>query len=127
MPPAYAEQVRWMREDSVPRYTTREHPAGLILAGGRHANSGETYWRIAQYLMPNHSLAPTGAPGQTIHGQTWVPIDDTSCWIYTYAWNPERPITQEERAVLDRLLASQVAPRRAGHGSWGFACGGGFA
>ena len=98
LPPAYAEQVRWMQADGAPRYTVVEHEAGLILAGGRHADAGETYWRIAQYLMPNHSLAPGGAAGQTNHGQTWVPIDDQSCWVFTYSWNPDRPLGEAERA-----------------------------
>lgn len=98
LPPGYGEQVRWMKADGAPRYTVVEHDAGLILAGGRRADDGETYWRIAQYLMPNHSLAPGGAAGQTYHGQTWVPIDDESCWIFTYSWNPERPLSESERA-----------------------------
>jgi phthalate 4,5-dioxygenase oxygenase subunit len=88
-----------MQADGAPRYTAVEHDAGLILAGARHANDGETYWRIAQYLLPNHSLAPGGAAGQTYHGQTWVPIDDTSCWVFTYSWNPERALGQPERAA----------------------------
>jgi phthalate 4,5-dioxygenase len=100
--PAYAEQVGWMQDDGAPRYTVVEHEAGLILAGARRAGDGETYWRIAQYLMPNHSLAPGGAAGQTYHGQTWVPIDDTSCWIFTYSWNPERPLSESERAAYAR-------------------------
>jgi phenylpropionate dioxygenase-like ring-hydroxylating dioxygenase large terminal subunit len=99
LPPGYAEQVRWMQADGAPRYTVAPHEAGLILAGGRRANEGETYWRIAQYLMPNHSLAPGGAAGQTNHGQTWVPIDDESCWIFTYSWNPDRPLSEAERAA----------------------------
>jgi phthalate 4,5-dioxygenase len=99
LPPAYGEQVRWMQADGAPRYTVVEHEAGLILAGGRRADAGETYWRIAQYLMPNHSLAPGGAAGQTYHGQTWVPIDDESCWVFTYSWNPERPLSDAERAA----------------------------
>jgi phthalate 4,5-dioxygenase len=28
-----------------------------------------------------------------------VPVSDTACWIYTYAWNPERPIFDGERAL----------------------------
>jgi phenylpropionate dioxygenase-like ring-hydroxylating dioxygenase large terminal subunit len=99
LPPGYGEQVRWMKADGAPRYTVVEHEAGLILGGERRADEGETYWRIAQYLMPNHSLAPGGAAGQTNHGQTWVPIDDTSCWIYSYSWNPDRPLSDGERAA----------------------------
>ena len=48
--------------------------------------------------MPNHGLAPNAFPGENYHGQCWVPIDDTSCWIYNYTWNPERPLTDAERA-----------------------------
>ena len=54
------------------------------------------YWRITQYLLPNHSLAPGSAPGDIYFGQTWVPIDDRSCWIYVYSWNPDRPLTDRE-------------------------------
>jgi hypothetical protein len=31
-----------------------------------------------------------------------MPIDDTSCWIFCYAWNPDRPLTAEERQRLER-------------------------
>ena len=109
LPPGYVEQVRWMQADGAPRYTVVEHEAGLILAGARHADDGETYWRIAQYLMPNHSLAPGGMAGQTYHGQTWVPIDDVSCWVFTYSWNPERPLGESERAAYERGAAVHAA------------------
>jgi phenylpropionate dioxygenase-like ring-hydroxylating dioxygenase large terminal subunit len=99
LPPGYAEQIRWMKADGAPRYTVVDHEAGLVLAGGRHAGPGETYWRIAQYLMPNHSLAPAGSAAQTNHGQTWVPIDDKSCWVFTYSWHPDRPLAEAERAA----------------------------
>ena len=55
------------------------------------------YWRIAQFLMPVHAYAPSSMPGENIFGQSFVPVTDTNCWIYTYAWNPERPLTQAER------------------------------
>jgi phthalate 4,5-dioxygenase oxygenase subunit len=49
-------------------------------------------------LMPNHGLAPNAFPGENYHGQCWVPIDDRSCWIHCYTWNPDRPLTNAERA-----------------------------
>jgi phthalate 4,5-dioxygenase len=119
LPPGYAEQVRWMADDGAPRYTVVEHEAGLILAGCRRADPGDSYWRVAQWLMPNHSLAPGGMAGQTNHGQTWVPIDDTSCWIFTYSWNPDRPLSDGERtayasggAVHSEVDADYVPLRR---------------
>jgi phthalate 4,5-dioxygenase len=48
-----------------------------------------------------HSYAPSAMPGENIFGQSFVPVTDTNCWIYTYAWNPERPLTQAERDAFD--------------------------
>ena len=44
-------------------------------------------------------------PGETYFGFSLAPIDDESCWIYCYGWNPVREIDAEERAKL-----------KAGHG-----------
>ena len=52
--------------------------------------------------MPVHAYAPSSMPGENIFGQSFVPVTDTNCWIYTYAWNPERPLTQAERDGYDR-------------------------
>jgi hypothetical protein len=92
------DTVRWMRDDGAPRFTIAEHPAGLVLGAARRGDPGQNYWRISQFLMPNHGLAPNAFPGENYHGQCWVPIDDTSCWIHNYTWNPERPLTEAERA-----------------------------
>ena len=101
LPRGYQEQTRWMSADAAPRYTVAPHGAGLVMAGARHADGEDTYWRIAQYMMPNHSLAPGGAAGQTLHGQTWVPIDDESCWVYTCNWSPDRPRAARRSGRLD--------------------------
>ena len=74
----------------------------MTVAGGRLTGSDNIYWRIAQFLMPVHAYAPSSMPGENIFGQSFVPVTDTSCWIYTYAWNPERPLTQAERDGYDR-------------------------
>src|SRR5260370_40841589 len=52
--------------------------------------------------MPVHAYAASSMTGQNIFGQSFVPVSDTNCWIYTYAWNPERPLTQAERDGYDR-------------------------
>lgn len=91
------DHVRWMREDARPRYEVKKHGSGLVLGASRNAGPGQHYWRVAQYLMPAHGYTPSATEGQTYHGQTWIPIDDESCWIYVYSWNPTRPLTDEER------------------------------
>jgi hypothetical protein len=49
-------------------------------------------------MLPAHSVTPSAMPGETYYGYTWVPIDDQSCWIYVYAWHPDRPLGDEERS-----------------------------
>ena len=102
-PDANADQKRlqWMRQDPMPRFTLVNHDVGFVAGAARNGDPGEYYWRISQFMLPNHSLAPNALPGENYQGQTWVPIDDETCWIYTYAWNPERPLTAAERAKIE--------------------------
>lgn len=88
--------VRWIAEDPRPVIAVEPHDAGLVVGGGRQTGTDDLYWRIAQFLMPIHTYAPSALPGQTIFGQTFVPFTDRNCWIFTYAWNPERPLTEDE-------------------------------
>ena len=91
------EQFRYLVEDGAPRFTVIPHDAGLLLCAARRADEGKTYWRMTQYLLPNHSLTPGNFPADTRLMNTWVPVDDESCWIFCYAWHPERPLSQRER------------------------------
>jgi phenylpropionate dioxygenase-like ring-hydroxylating dioxygenase large terminal subunit len=95
-------RLKWMRDDPLPRFSFVEHAAGFAAGAARDGDAGEHYWRISQFLVPNHSLAPNALPGENYQGQTWVPISDHACWIYTYAWNPLRPLTDAERDKLAR-------------------------
>lgn len=90
-------RIRWVRDDTMPTFEVRETDVGLTIGGARRADGEDLYWRIAQFMQPNHALVPSAFPGENYHGQTWVPVDDKHCWIYTYTWNPDRPLTEEER------------------------------
>ena len=95
-------RYRWLIDDSRPQFSVLKHDAGLLLCAARQADGGQLYWRLTQFMMPNHSMAPNSFPGDNHQGNTWVPIDDESCWIFCYAYNPERPLTDQER---DRYAA----------------------
>jgi phthalate 4,5-dioxygenase oxygenase subunit len=103
--PADARRLRWIRNDPMPSFSLLEHEVGFVVGGARAADDDGTYWRITQYLVPAHGTGPSTLPGETYFGYTLVPISDTAHWIYTYAWNPTRPIGEEEREKM-----------RAGHG-----------
>ena len=110
--PADLRRLRWIREDPMPRFSIIEHDVGFVIGAARHADGEDLYWRITQYMLPAHSGTPSTLPGENHYGYTWVPIDDESCWIYTYAWNPTRPITAEERDKLEsgHGVVGQVDP-----------------
>ena len=85
------DHVRWIADDPRPVIKVEPHGAGLTIAGGRVARDDNLYWRIAQFLMPAHAYAPSALLGENMFGQTFVPVTDTTCWIYTYAWKPRAP------------------------------------
>jgi len=98
------DRTRWMRDDPRPEFEVIPHDAGLAIGAARRADGDELYWRVSQFLVPNHGLAPNAFAGENYHGQTWVPISDELTWVYCYTWNPERPLAESERA---RLRAGQ--------------------
>ena len=89
-----------MIEDGRPQFSALEHDAGLLLCAARRADDEQLYWRMTQFLMPNHSLAPGNFAEDNNLGNTWAPIDDVSCWIFCYCWNPDRPLTEKETERL---------------------------
>ena len=99
--PLSLARLRWLTEDGVPRFSVLPHAAGLLLCAARSTDDDRLYWRMTQFLMPNHSLPPGNFPEDTSLANTWVPVDDASCWIFCYAWHPERPIGATERAQLE--------------------------
>ncbi len=103
--PADARRLRWIRNDPMPAFSILEHEVGFVVGGARAADGDERYWRITQYMLPAHGTGPSTLPGETYFGYTLAPVTDTACWMYTYAWNPERTIDDAERAKL-----------KAGHG-----------
>jgi hypothetical protein len=92
------DRIRWLRNDPMPQFTIIDHEVGFVVGGARKADGMDLYWRITQFMLPTHSITPSTMPGETYYGYTWVPVDDESCWIYIYAWHPDRPIPVEERA-----------------------------
>jgi len=58
------DHMRWIAEDPRPVIKIQPHDAGLAIAGGRLSGGDNIYWRIAQFLMPVHSYAPSSMPGE---------------------------------------------------------------
>ena len=102
-------RLRWLRNDPLPQFSFVDHEVGFVVGGARRADAEQTYWRVTQYMLPAHSVAPSAMPGEFYQGYSWVPISDEACWIYTYAWHPDRPLTAQERASFERGGFGQFA------------------
>ena len=100
-PPSVA-RYRWLVEDGMPDFTVLKHNSGLVLGASRKADKDDLYWRITQFMTPNHSLAPNSFPGDMCQGNSWVPVDDHSCWIFCFAYHLERDLTDQERAQYEK-------------------------
>ena len=102
-------RMRWLRDDPMPQFSILEHEAGFVVGGSRKADADDLYWRITQFMLPSHSITPSAMPGEIFYGYTWVPITDETCWIYVYAWHPDRPLSAEERAKFEKGGYGQFA------------------
>jgi len=102
-------RLPWLRDNPMPRFTVLEHEVGFVVGGARRADRNAAYGRITQFMLPAHSVAPSAMPGEIYYGYSWVRITDETGWIYVYAWNPERPIFDDERARFDRGGFGQFA------------------
>jgi phthalate 4,5-dioxygenase len=103
------KRLRWLREDPMPQFTVREHDVGFVIGGSRRADPAQLYWRVTQFMLPSHSVTPSAMPGEVYYAYSWVPITDESCWIYVYAWHPDRALSTEERARFDKGGYGQFA------------------
>jgi phenylpropionate dioxygenase-like ring-hydroxylating dioxygenase large terminal subunit len=85
--------------DMRPHFEVVEQPGGLYIGARRNAENGKYYWRITPWVMPNFTIIPPRGD-HPMHGHFWVPIDDETCWAWTYDFHPTRALTKEERSAM---------------------------
>ena len=90
--------------DSAPVFEVVEHGSGLYIGARRNAEDGHYYWRITPWVMPCFTMVPPRGD-HPIHGHFWIPIDDESCWAWSFDYHPVRDLTEHE-----------VQAMRDGHG-----------
>jgi phenylpropionate dioxygenase-like ring-hydroxylating dioxygenase large terminal subunit len=96
-----AQGNQYNLKDLRPVFEVVESPGGLYIGARRNAESGNYYWRITQWVVPNFTMIPPRGV-HSVHGHFWVPIDDENCWVWSYEYHPTRPLTVEEvTAVRD--------------------------
>ncbi|PWU03632.1 MAG: (2Fe-2S)-binding protein [Terriglobia bacterium] len=104
-------RARYHLLDKSPRFTVQKTDYGLVIAVRRNAEEDTYYWRLTQFLLPSHTIIPY-EKGLSIHGHCWVPRDDETCWVWTTSWNPEAPLSEEEREAIrnESFVHAKVDP-----------------
>ena len=81
--------------DLSPVFEVVEADGGLLVGARRNAEDDQYYWRITPWVMPNFTMVPPRGDHPT-HGHFWVPINDHSCWTWSFDYHPTRALTTEE-------------------------------
>jgi nitrite reductase/ring-hydroxylating ferredoxin subunit len=97
-------------------------PYGFAGASINALEGGMTFTRTHHFIMPIHSIRGVtrdrfGAKREVpaISSQMFVPIDDATCWVYSYqySYTPEVPLGPEFRETAVRIIgrfASELLP-----------------
>jgi len=110
-----------LSDDAAPHIELRQTDYGMVY-GARRDHNGEYLWRVTQFVVPMFSMIPR-APGEFASGggRAWVPIDDNTTTVFTFGYNLNDPISQEE---LDSYyLSGALFPPRTTRGTYALADG----
>jgi phthalate 4,5-dioxygenase oxygenase subunit len=87
-------------QDFQVKFEVVESEGGLLIGARRNAENGNYYWRITQWVMPCFTAIPPRGD-HPIHGHFWVPIDDETCWSWSYDYHPTRDLTETEVQAMN--------------------------
>jgi phenylpropionate dioxygenase-like ring-hydroxylating dioxygenase large terminal subunit len=86
-------------KDAKPVFEVVDAPGGLFIGARRNAENGHYYWRVTAWVMPSFTMiAPRG--DHSVHGHFWIPIDDETCWAWSYDYHATRALTPAERQAM---------------------------
>jgi len=96
-----AKGNKYNLQDFQVKFEVVESEGGLLIGARRNAEEGNYYWRITQWVMPCFTAIPPRGD-HPIHGHFWIPIDDESCWSWSYDYHAGRDLSDTEvQAMTD--------------------------
>ena len=88
----------YTQKDNAPHFEVFDTEYGFVIGARRNAEPETYYWRISQFLYPFYSMIPPFGADGSLGGHAWVPMDDHTVMMWEIEWNPNRPLTEQERA-----------------------------
>lgn len=95
-----AKANEYIKEDGNVTFEIERHDGGLTLFGKRKGEPDSFYWRVTQWIFPWYTLIPPFGE-HALAGHVWVPIDDHNCWAWSINFHPDRPLSGDERRLLE--------------------------
>jgi phenylpropionate dioxygenase-like ring-hydroxylating dioxygenase large terminal subunit len=86
--------------DKRPVFEVVDNPGGLLIGARRLAEDDQYYWRITPWVMPSFTMVPPRG-NHPVHGHWWIPINDESCWAWSFDYTVPRALTKKERAAME--------------------------
>jgi phthalate 4,5-dioxygenase oxygenase subunit len=85
--------------DDAPELTLKETDYGFVYGARRRAGENSYYWRITQCMLPIFNQIANDVFPRS--GRCWVPVDDYNVMAFSYVYNADAPITQEQNDILE--------------------------
>ncbi|MGH6769763.1 MAG: Rieske 2Fe-2S domain-containing protein [Xanthobacteraceae bacterium] len=82
------------------RYEVVPTDFGFVAGSGRDMGDEGVLWSANVMLMPFHKLIASNP----MAAHVWAPMDDESTMLYSIDFNPERPLTAQDRARSEAHL-----------------------
>lgn len=95
------EGNKYLKADTRPRFEVVESDGGLLIGARRNADEENYYWRVTQWMMPWYTIIPPFGTHNPLGGHAWVPIDDETCWAWSWNYHPTQDFGQRELAALE--------------------------
>lgn len=93
------ESTRNWAQDGMPTLDVRDTEYGYYYGSKRDFGDGTYNWRLTQWILPCNSIIPHAK--FPISSRAYVPIDDENTFVFGSSFNPEAPMTQEDRDYLE--------------------------
>lgn len=98
---AGTEGNEYIKADTRPKFEVAESDGGLIIGARRNADDENFYWRITQWMMPWYTIIPPFGTHNPMGGHAWVPIDDETCWAWSWNYHPTKDFGKREIDALE--------------------------
>ncbi len=87
------------QQDRKPKFEVVETLGGFYIGARRNAEPGHYYWRITPWIMPWYTVVPPYGDN-ALNAHAFVPIDDESCFVWTFTYHPTRPLNAMEIDIM---------------------------